>query len=196
MQGSHILNQLLAHASVSKVTSLVRRPSPHPIIDPSSKLTESIESTTDSWPSKLGSILPSPSPVLFSALGTTRADAGGIEAQRKIDYTLNFDLAKAAKDAGVKTYVLISSMGANAKAWAPYSAMKGQLEDDVIALGFDKTVIVQPGLIVGHRETSRFVERPLHSLANLLGSISPILKNAWAQDADAIAKAAVRAGIA
>lgn len=140
-------------------------------------------------------IVPAPSSAFFSALGTTRADAGGLERQRTIDHDLNVELAKAAKAAGVKTYVLISSMGANSKSWNLYSAMKGQTEDDVMAIGFERTVFVRPGLIVGQRDVPRWNERPLHMLANLLGGIAPILKDAWAQDADTVARAAVRAGV-
>jgi len=40
----------------------------------------------------------------------------------------------------------------------PYSKMKGELEDSVNALGFDHTIIVRPGLIVGGREESRPAE--------------------------------------
>ena len=54
-----------------------------------------------------------PAPQLFiSALGTTRAIAGSVEAQRAIDLDLNLSLARAAHDAGVDTYVLISSASA------------------------------------------------------------------------------------
>src|SRR5690606_20578457 len=119
-QGSHILNQLLSHSAVDQVSTLVRRPSPHPIIDPASKLKETIDSTSTNWPKDLPSVLPGPATVFFSALGTTRADVGGVEAQRKIDYDLNLDLAKAAKAAGVNTYVLISSANSNANSWNAY----------------------------------------------------------------------------
>jgi hypothetical protein len=40
-------------------------------------------------------------------LGTTKAKAGGLEKQRKIGFDLNL-LTKVARDAGAKTYVLIS----------------------------------------------------------------------------------------
>lgn len=38
----------------------------------------------------------------FSALGTTRAQAGSLEAQRKIDFDLNLELAQKAKEGGVR----------------------------------------------------------------------------------------------
>ena len=42
-------------------------------------------------------------------LGTTRAAAGGFDAQYKSVHELNTELAKAAKEDGIKTCVLITS---------------------------------------------------------------------------------------
>jgi uncharacterized protein YbjT (DUF2867 family) len=104
---------------------------------------------------------------------------------------LNLALAKAAKEAGVDTYVLISSQGANATSMIPYSKMKGELEDAVGALGFVHTIILRPGLIVGERDHSRPTEFMLRKIAGAFGTVG--LKDFWAQDADIIAKAAVAA---
>ena len=132
---------------------------------------------------------------MFSGLGTTRAAAGSLEAQRKIDYDLNLDLAKAAKEAGVDIYVLISAGGASSKSSIAYSRMKGELEDAVMALGFPHTVILRPGLIVGDRNDSRPAEAIFRGFAKGLRSLTPALTNFWAQDADGIARAAINAGV-
>jgi len=68
---------------------------------------------------------------------------------------LNVELAKKAKEAGVKVYVLISSAGVSTTAMFPYSRMKAELDEAVKALAFEHTVLVKPGLIVGTREDSR-----------------------------------------
>ena len=134
--------------------------------------------------------------MFISALGTTRAQAGSFEAQRKIDYDLNLSLAKAAKDAGTRVYVLISSDGVSKTSMFPYMKIKGELEDAVKGLGFAHTVIVKPGLLVGARQDSRPVEGVLRGVAKGLKSInSGLLADWWAQDADVVAKAAVSAGI-
>lgn len=74
--------------------------------------------------------------------------------------------------------------------------MKGELEDAVKALDFEKTVIVRPGLIVGVREDSRPPEAGLRKLANLMGAVSGgALKDFWAQDAEVIGRAAVSAAL-
>lgn len=88
-------------------------------------------------------------------MGTTRGQAGGFEAQKKIDLDLNVELAKKAKEAGVKVYVLISASGISTTSMLAYPRMKAELDEAVKALGFEHTVLVKPGLIVGSREDSR-----------------------------------------
>lgn len=139
---------------------------------------------------------PTGTQLFISALGTTRANAGGFENQKKIDYDFNLELAKAAKAAGTKMYVLISTHGANSSSYLGYPKMKGELEDAVRALDFDHTVIVRPGMIVGERNETRAAEAVFRRVARWTGSVSgDRLKDFWAQDADVIAKAAVRAGM-
>lgn len=151
-----------------------------------------VSSDSSTWVS----LYPQASSIFFSALGTTRGAAGSVANQRKIDYDLNFELAKEAKAKGATTYVLISSSGANATSFLAYPKMKGELEEAVKRLGFEHTVILRPGLIVGHRDDSRPPEFAIRKIAGLAGRISePWLKDFWAQDADVIAKAAVLAGL-
>ncbi|RDW85772.1 hypothetical protein BP5796_04097 [Coleophoma crateriformis] len=187
--GSHILSTLLSLPTNSNVYALARR---EPKVQ-DNKLHPLISSESSSWSSQLTSISPPPS-IFYSSLGTTRGAAGGVENQRKIDYDLNLELAQAAKKAGVKVYVLISTSGASSTSRMAYPKMKGELEDAVKSLGFDNTVIVRPGLIVGAREEFRGPELVFRKLAGALGSLSSALKDPWAQDADVIAKAAVAAG--
>jgi len=191
-QGGHILTQLLAHPSIAAAYAYARRELPNPTT--STKLHPLTSSDNSTWPA----LFPrSPAPSLFlSALGTTRQAAGGVEEQRKIDLDLNYALASAAKDAGVTTYVLVSSVGASAKSSMPYPRMKGELEDKVKALGFEHVVILRPGLIMGNRSESRFFEAVFRGTASLLGKVSKkYLVDSWAQDSEVIARAAIEAGL-
>jgi uncharacterized protein YbjT (DUF2867 family) len=109
---------------------------------------------------------------------------------------LNVELAKAAKEAGSKVYVLISAATANKDSRFGYVKMKGEIEEDIKALEFEHTIIVQPGIISGQREESRPMEAVIRHVASFAGMISShYLKDWWAQDADVIAKAAVSAGL-
>lgn len=158
------------------------------------KLIPEVSAESSQWSDTLSSIKPLPG-IFFSALGTTRGAAGSFEAQRKIDYDLNLSLAEAASKSGVKVYVLVSTHGADAKGLVPYSRMKGELEDAVKKLGFEHTVILRPGLIVGHREESRPAEFVVRKIAGFAGAVTNGLKDFWAQDAEVIARAAVAAGL-
>lgn len=106
------------------------------------------------------------------------------------------DLAKAAKEAGTKVYVLISSANASTESHLAYPRMKGQIEKSILELGFDKTVIVRPGLILGPREESRPWEAVAQGVTNMMGWISkPWLSDPYAQNATEIARASVSAGM-
>lgn len=136
-------------------------------------------------------------PIFFSALGTTARIAGGFAQQREIDYDLNIALAHAARNAGARVYVLVSTSGASPQSMIPYSRMKGELDEAVKTMDFEHTVILKPGLLVGDRNDSRPGEYMARSVASFLGRISGNrLKDSWAQDADVVAAAAVRAGLA
>ena len=85
--------------------------------------------------------------VAFSCLGTTLKTAGSKEAQRKVDYDYQYNFAKAAKENEVEDYILVSSYGANPKSKLFYSRMKGELEQSIKDLHFNKLTIFQPGML-------------------------------------------------
>ncbi|KAK3186206.1 Protein fmp52, mitochondrial [Lecanicillium sp. MT-2017a] len=188
--GSNILSTLLAGDSYKPVMTITRR-APK---SESPNLNAVIDADTTKWADTLKSASPLPSTV-FSALGTTRAAAGGIQNQWKIDHDLNIELARAAKEAGVKTFVFISSGGTRGlgSSAMPYSKMKNGVEDTIKELDFEHGIIVRPGLIMGEREKSRTGEGWFQSIVNGLGKLSPGARDALAQDADVIAKAAIQA---
>lgn len=105
--------------------------------------------------------------VLFSCLGTTLKAAGSKEAQYKVDYQYQYQFAKAAKENGVKNHVLVSAGNASAKSLFFYSKMKGELEDSVKELNFEKLIIMQPPLLVrkgSERKAEVYAEKTLRLL--------------------------------
>jgi hypothetical protein len=190
-QGSQILSTVLSLPTFDSIHIFSRR-------DPTStppKLHSTISSDTTTWPTSLSTLSPTPS-IFFSALGTTAKQAGGFANQKKIDYDLNLSLAKAAKASGVKIYVLISTVGASPTSpWGPFLKMKGELDEAIKEIGFEHTVFLKPGLLVGTREDSRPSEYVLRKVAGFVGMFSTGLKDAWAQDAEVIGRAAVAAGL-
>lgn len=96
--------------------------------------------------------------VLFSALGTTLKQAGSENAQYKVDFSYQFETAKAAAEKGVENYVLISSTGADSKSFFFYPRMKGELEEAVKILDFQKIHIFQPGILERNTDNNRLFE--------------------------------------
>ena len=85
--------------------------------------------------------------VAFSCLGTTLKSAGSKENQKIIDYDYQFNFAKAAKENKVEDYILVSAYGANPDSKIFYSRIKGELEEAVKNLKFEKTTIFKPGML-------------------------------------------------
>ncbi|KAK7885402.1 Protein fmp52, mitochondrial [Exophiala xenobiotica] len=191
--GSHILSTLRTSGApqFSSIDIIARR-SPPAAPDAAVPVEEFVEKDTSKWVPHVSSLSPAPS-VLFCALATTRAAAGSFENQYKLEHDLNNELAKAAKQAGTKTYVLISAAGADSNSFFAYPRMKAELEEHVKEIGFDHTIIVRPGLIVGSRQESRPGEAAFRFIAGAMGNVHRSLKDSWAQDADTIAKAAISA---
>jgi uncharacterized protein YbjT (DUF2867 family) len=97
--------------------------------------------------------------ILFSALGTTKTDAGSKEKQYLVDYTYQYEFAKMASDNGVPHYSLISSLGANKHSLFFYPKIKGKLEESVKLLPFNTIQIYQPPSLIRHAELMRTAEK-------------------------------------
>jgi uncharacterized protein YbjT (DUF2867 family) len=100
--------------------------------------------------------------VLFSTLGTTLKQAGSKSAQYQVDYTFQYRFAEVASRNGVPVYVLVSSTGASSKSPFFYARMKGELDEAVGKLPFERCVILRPSILAGPRE----IRRPAEALAN------------------------------
>jgi hypothetical protein len=65
----------------------------------------------------------------------------------KVDFDYQYEFAKAAKENDVEDYILVSAYGANPKSKIFYSKMKGELEEAVKQLHFNKITIFKPGML-------------------------------------------------
>ncbi|KAI4864099.1 NAD(P)-binding protein [Hypoxylon rubiginosum] len=188
--GNFILLTTLSLDAFKTVYTISRRaPKPE-----SPKLAATVEADTGKWSSNLSSIAPPPS-VVFSALGTTRAAAGGIANQWKIDHEVNIELAEAARAAGVETFVFVSSGGTRGFGTGslPYSKMKVGVEDSIKTLAFDQAIILRPGMILGHREVPHQGGPLLTGLVRSLSRFGQGWQDKFGQEAEVIGRAAVHA---
>ena len=128
--------------------------------------------------------------VLFSCLGTTIKAAGSQEAQWKVDYTYQYEVAKAARANGVKIYVLVSAIGADVKSKFFYSRMKGALDDAVQQLGFEGCFILQPPSLV-RKGSNRFGENVGVAVMKGLNAIG-LLRSWTPMPTESVAAAMIR----
>lgn len=151
LTGNEVLNRLLNHPEFNQVRIFTRKSTHlnHP------KLEEILIDfdQTESWRHLVKG------DVLISSLGTTIKTAKTKENQYRVDFTYQYEFAKAASENGIQTYILVSSMGANPKSKVFYSRMKGELEEAVADLAFKKLVIIRPSILDGKRRESRPGER-------------------------------------
>ena len=100
------------------------------------------------------------SDVIFSAVGTTQKQVkGDKELYRKIDYDIPVHAAKFCKMTGCKSFVLVSSVGADSKSKTFYLKLKGEVEDAVKEVGIESVHIMRPSMLLGDRKEFRLGEK-------------------------------------
>jgi uncharacterized protein YbjT (DUF2867 family) len=105
---------------------------------------------TSHWAETIEALRPH---LVISALGTTWHKAGKDEdAFRAVDETLVLDVARAAKAAGARHFIVVSSAGANRSSRHLYLQVKAEVEEALSRLRFERLDILRPGLLRGRRE--------------------------------------------
>ena len=101
---------------------------------------------------------------VFASLGTTIKTAGSKENQRKIDvdYTVNFAKLCEGK---VRSFNVVSAIGANSKSKNFYNSLKGELEDKLKEMNLRTLRIFQPSLLISKRDDNRFLEEIFMKIA-------------------------------
>lgn len=148
--GKALVNQLAAADHIGRVVVLARRTLSHPSDKVVCHMIEfdKLDQHADLFRGDM----------LFSCLGTTRKQAGSIEAQRIVDFDYQYQAAQLAAKQGVEHYLLVSSSAANASSNNAYLKMKGELEGKVEQLAFSRISILQPSLLIGERDHLRIGE--------------------------------------
>ncbi len=128
---------------------------------------------------------------LYSTLGTTIKKAGSKDAQYNIDFTYQYELAKAASQNGVEKYLLVSSAGANYKSKNFYLRMKGKLDEKVQSISFKQIFIFRPSILAGERSELRLGEVLGIKIAGIATQIIPALKKYRPIEASQVAEAMI-----
>ncbi|XP_047218536.1 oxidoreductase HTATIP2 [Girardinichthys multiradiatus] len=123
----------------------------------------------------------------YCCLGTTRAKAGA-DGFIKVDHDYVLKSAELAKAGGCTQFHLESSRGADKNSNFLYLKVKGQVEAEIEALGFDRLAIYRPGVLLVDRQESR----PGEWLARkFFGAVSAVCSTSMSIPIQAVAKAMV-----
>lgn len=96
--------------------------------------------------------------VVFCCLGTTIKTAGSQEAFKKVDFTYPTEFAKIAKQNGISTFLIQSSLGADAASNNFYLKVKGETEQTIKNISFNSFATFRPSMLLGDRTEFRFGE--------------------------------------
>jgi len=152
LTGENLVQQLLNDPAFSKVRILVRRP----VKLSHTKLEVQVVNFDNlaEYRSKLGK-----GDCIFCCIGTTQKKVNGDKNKyRSIDLDIAVNAAKMGKDAGFTKYLLVSAVGANARAANFYMKLKGEVENEIAAIDFDSFHVFRPGFLMGKRKEFRLVE--------------------------------------
>jgi uncharacterized protein YbjT (DUF2867 family) len=150
LTGGYVLESLLVAADFSRVIAVTRRP----LAREHARLANRIVQF-DRMETQLQGVT---ADVALCCLGTTIARAGSRENFREVDVDYVVAFARTALAARAQRLVVMSSVGAAPRSRNFYLRTKGEMEEELEALGFPSLDILQPGLLLGWRNEMRPLE--------------------------------------
>lgn len=178
--GGSVLQQALNAQKINGLVTVVRRPSR--IADP--KLTEWLPADDD----LLSGLRSEPMDAVICCLGTTIRQVGGDKAKFiHVDKDLVLGLARWANVQGVRSFAVVSAIGADPTSRVFYNRVKGEMEQELKAIGFPELHIFHPSILTGPRKEKRTGERI--GIA-VISAVAPLLPDHYKpMPHDVIAKA-------
>ena len=147
--GGHILQILLSDDRFSRLRILVRKP--FDVSHPKLQVHVVDFSNENDFRERLGS-----ADTIFCAIGTTQQKVKGDKgAYERIDYAIPYTAAMFGKDAGVRKFLLVSSVGADPGSGNFYLQLKGKTEKAIKTCGIKSIHFFRPSILLGERRESR-----------------------------------------
>lgn len=130
---------------------------------------------------------------VFCCLGTTIKKAGTKKAFYVVDFDYPVFAGQMAESKSVKSFHVISAIGADKKSPFFYSRTKGELEEALSSLQLQSLHIYRPSLLLGNRSEFRFGEATAGKLSKVFAPVmmGPLAKYKPIEASD-VAKAMVR----
>jgi uncharacterized protein YbjT (DUF2867 family) len=141
--GGEALRSLLELPGVEQVTVLGRRKVEAPSVG--GKLVQAVVDLAD--PSSFAGYLKGQS-YAICALGLGQPSQVTKEELVRVDRDLVLGIARACQEAGVKGFSMLSAGGANTRSFFYYFQVKGQLEEGLRQLNFERLWLFRPSMIL------------------------------------------------
>lgn len=171
LTGGQTLDALLDAPDVSRVVAVSRRPlgRDHPRLANRIVQFERLESQLQGVTCD----------VAFCCLGTTIRQAGSQQRFRAVDLDCVLAFARAAKAANAQRFVVMSSVGADPQSRNFYLRTKGEMEQQLAAMGFASLDIMQPSVLLAWRAEMRPLELGARLLMPLVNPLFMGRYAAW-----------------
>ena len=168
LTGGCALDALLGAPDVSRVIAITRRPlgREHPRLANRIVQFERLEAQLKG----------ASCDVALCCLGTTQRKAGSQQRFRAVDVDCVLAFARAARAAGAKRFVVVSSAGADPQSRNFYLRTKGDMEQELETLSFESLDILQPALLLAWRSEMRPLELAARALMPL---VNPLLRGKY-----------------
>jgi uncharacterized protein YbjT (DUF2867 family) len=149
--GSHVLNQLISNNSYSKIKLFVRT-----TINISDPKIEIIQTDFKNLENHREDIKGDD---CFFCIGTTKKNSPDKNEYKRVELEVPKQVAQIAKSNSVSSFVFISSGYADPKSSGDYLKFKGEVEEELKRLNFQKLGIMRPSFLLGDRKEKRIGEK-------------------------------------
>ncbi len=151
LTGSHLLDLLIHSNDYEKIKVFTRRTTgkAHPKLQEIVCDILNLEKFADNFTADQ----------VFCCIGTTKAKTPDKNLYHAIDYGIPLSAANLAEQNNIKTFSVISAIGANANSSIFYSRTKGEMEQSVLECNIPNILIYRPSIIFGQREDKRMAEK-------------------------------------
>jgi len=149
--GGHVLNELIQNSNYTKIKIFVRSS-----VEINNPKIETIKTDFNNLNKHIDDIK---GDECFFCIGTTKKNSPDKREYQKIELEIPKKIAQIAKSNSVKSFFFVSSGYANPKSSGDYLKFKGQVEEEIKNLNFDKIGIMRPSFLLGERKEERMGEK-------------------------------------
>jgi len=149
--GGHLLNQLIENGNYNKIKIFVRsEPKNH---NPKVEIIKTDFNNLENHKEDIKG------DDCFFCIGTTKQNSPDKNEYRRVELEIPKEIAQITKSNSLNSFVFVSSGFADPKNSGDYLKFKGQVEEELKKLSFQKLGIVRPSFLLGDRKEKRIGEK-------------------------------------